>query len=78
MQGTVDSTGKAVDPAFYRTFWGLQAIFQQPFSAIHPDTWAKVHPSCKHIQLHDLTAAEPSRVAACSADAYSTLAECWS
>ena len=41
-QGTVDSTGKPVDPAFYRTFWGLQAIFQQPYSAIHPDTWVKV------------------------------------
>lgn len=28
LQGAVDSEGKPVDAAFYRTFWGLQSTFR--------------------------------------------------
>lgn len=28
LQGAVDSEGKPVDAAFYRTFWGLQSYFR--------------------------------------------------
>ncbi len=29
-----------MDRAFYRTFWGLQAVFQQPYSIMEPTAWA--------------------------------------
>lgn len=39
MQGEVDSNGEPIDAAFYSSFWGLQAIFEQPYSAIEPSKW---------------------------------------
>ena len=41
-QGAVDSDGQAIDGAFYRTFWGLQAAFQAPYAAMEPSRWASV------------------------------------
>lgn len=40
MQGATDSSGHPIDREFYRTFWGLQAVFQQPYSIIEPSAWA--------------------------------------
>ena len=40
MQGATDSSGHPIDRDFYRTFWGLQAVFQQPYSIIEPSAWA--------------------------------------
>ncbi len=40
MQGASDSSGHPIDREFYRTFWGLQAVFQQPYSIIEPSAWA--------------------------------------
>ncbi len=40
VQGATDSSGHPIDRDFYRTFWGLQAVFQQPYSIIEPSAWA--------------------------------------
>lgn len=40
MQGATDSGGQPVDREFYRTFWGLQGVFQQPYSIMEPSAWA--------------------------------------
>lgn len=41
-QGAVDSEGNPVDVDFYKTFWGLQAYFNNPALALSPASWAKV------------------------------------
>lgn len=53
LQDTVDSAGHKVDPEFYATFWGLQAMCQAPFEVINPERWVQVcmlshqpHPAC--------------------------------
>ena len=40
VQGATDSSGHPIDRDFYKTFWGLQAVFQQPYSIIEPSAWA--------------------------------------
>ena len=40
VQGATDSSGHSIDREFYRTFWGLQAVFQKPYSIIEPSAWA--------------------------------------
>lgn len=41
-EGAVDSEGKPVDAAFYRTFWGLQSYFSNPPSALQVGKWAEI------------------------------------
>ncbi|PRW33147.1 THO complex subunit 1 [Chlorella sorokiniana] len=41
-EGAVDSEGKLVDAAFYRTFWGLQSFFSNPPTALAPGKWGEV------------------------------------
>ncbi|KAL4439830.1 hypothetical protein ABPG75_002831 [Micractinium tetrahymenae] len=41
-EGAVDSEGRPVDAAFYRTFWGLQSYFSNPPAALQPGKWAEV------------------------------------
>lgn len=41
-EGAVDSEGNPVDVDFYKTFWGLQAYFNNPALALSPASWAKV------------------------------------
>lgn len=48
-QGAVDSNGKPVDAAFYTTFWGLQALFQQPYAAMEPSKWAATIADIKRV-----------------------------
>lgn len=42
LQGMVDSNGEPVDAEFYRRFWGLQPVFQNPGPAMRPGPWAGV------------------------------------
>ena len=49
MQGTLDSFGQPVDRAFYMTFWGLQAVFQQPYSIMEPTAWASAVGSIRRV-----------------------------
>ena len=49
MQGALDSSGQPVDSEFYRTFWGLQAVFQQPYSIMEPSAWAAAVGSIKKV-----------------------------
>jgi len=39
-QDAKDSSGQPIDREFYKTFWGLQAVFQLPYSIIEPSAWA--------------------------------------
>ena len=49
MQGATDSSGHLIDRDFYRTFWGLQAVFQQPYSIIEPSAWAAATASINRV-----------------------------
>lgn len=49
MQGALDSGGQPVDRAFYKTFWGLQAVFQQPYSIMEPTAWASAVGSIRRV-----------------------------
>lgn len=49
MQGALDSSGQPVDRDFYRTFWGLQAVFQQPYSILEPSAWASAVGSIRKV-----------------------------
>ncbi|CAL8470063.1 g9605 [Coccomyxa elongata] len=48
-EAPVDSNGKPVDAAFYATFWGLQALFQQPYAAMKPSKWAATIADIKRV-----------------------------
>ncbi|KDD72794.1 THO complex subunit 1 transcription elongation factor, partial [Helicosporidium sp. ATCC 50920] len=37
----LDHEGRPVDPAFYKTFWGLQELFARPPSALAPGGWER-------------------------------------
>jgi ABC-type dipeptide/oligopeptide/nickel transport system ATPase subunit len=49
LQGEVDSNGEPIDAAFYSSFWGLQAVFQQPYSAIEPSKWTSTIADIKRV-----------------------------
>ncbi len=38
-----------MDAAFYTTFWGLQALFQQPYAAMEPSKWAATIADIKRV-----------------------------
>eukprot|EP00884_Botryococcus_braunii_P012300 jgi/Botrbrau1/21070/Bobra.0144s0069.1 len=44
-----DCWGQDVDIEFYNTLWGLQKVFQDPFSAADPATWTQV---CPLVSVH--------------------------
>lgn len=44
MQGFLGTDGQPVDAEFYRQFWGLQQIFQNPTSAADANLWLQAHP----------------------------------
>lgn len=48
-QGALDSNGQPVDAQFYALFWGLQAVFQQPYSAMEPSKWATTIADIKRV-----------------------------
>ena len=49
VQGALDSSGQPVDKEFYKTFWGLQKVFQQPYSIMEPSAWAAAVGSIKKV-----------------------------
>ncbi len=42
VQGAMDSNGNPIDAAFYKRFWGLQSVFQNPGPHMKPAPWAGV------------------------------------
>ena len=38
----MDGDGGTVSATLYRTFWGLQAAFREPYAALEPGRWAVV------------------------------------
>ncbi|KAI3431826.1 hypothetical protein D9Q98_010579 [Chlorella vulgaris] len=71
-EGALDSEGKPVDAAFYRTFWGLQTFFSNPQVALQPGKWGEVSRDIKRVldkfRLEKVTVGESAAVASDGGD----------
>jgi hypothetical protein len=72
IQGALDSEGKPVDAAFYRTFWGLQTFFSNPQVALQPGKWGEVSRDIKRVldkfRQEKVTVGESAAVASGAAE----------
>ena len=68
MQGALDSSGQPVDRDFYRTFWGLQAVFQQPYSILEPSAWAAAVGSIRRVLAEFHKQVRPAPLPCCCTD----------